>query len=69
MTKPCCRPDEPVAKPYVLFLVSVFQQNETDYYNGIFFSFFRQITKCMRSGHFFHRTTKLLDRQAETHLS
>ena len=35
----------------------------------VFFLFFRQTTECMRSGHFFYRTTKLLDRQAETHLS
>ena len=34
-----------------------------------FFSFFRQTTECMRSGHFFFITTKILDRQAETHLS
>ena len=32
-------------------------------------SFFRQITKYMRSGRFFYGATKLLDRQAETHLN
>ena len=34
-----------------------------------FFFFYRQTTECMRSEHFFYRTTELLDRQAETHLS
>ena len=28
---------------------------------------FRQTTECMRSGHFFYRTTKRLERQADTH--
>ena len=50
-----------------VFLVGAFYQIEPDYYSGKFF--FRQTTECMRSGHFFYRTTKLLDRQAETHLS
>ena len=35
----------------------------------VFFFFFRRTTECMRSGHFFYRTTELLDRLAETHLS
>ena len=51
------------------FLVDAFYQTEPDNYSGKFFFFFRQTTECMRSGHFFYRTTKLLDRQAETHLS
>ena len=49
------------------FLVGAFSFKGTDYYSGKFF--FRQTTECMRSGHFFYRTTNLLDRQAETHLS
>ena len=50
-----------------LFLVGAFYQNEPDYYSSkFFFFFFRQTTECMRGGHFFYRTTKPLDRQAES---
>ena len=53
---------------FVLHLVGAFYQNESDCFSGKMF-FFRQTTECVRSGHFFYRTTKLMDRRAETHLS
>ena len=59
---------------YCLYLgASIFSQRILSKWARILqwpvFFFFRQTTEHMSSGDFFDRTAKLLDRQAETHLS